>query len=129
MATPAPKQPLGDNSTRTSSSGMQLGPPGRWWDDKQYAKTLGIDSNQQHRMDQVFNVNRDALFAKYNELKHEEAELTRLTQAASPDEKQVDAQIEKIAQARAELAKANAHMVLALRKELTPEQATKLDQH
>jgi len=42
----------------TMRGGLQLGPPGRWWDDKQFARSLGLDTGQQHRMDDAFNASK-----------------------------------------------------------------------
>ena len=45
-----------------------------------------------------------------------------LMKADQPDEGQILSQIDRVAQARAELEKANARMLLGIRKQLTPEQ-------
>ena len=49
-----------------------------------------------------------------------------LVAAESPDEAKIVAQIDKVAQARAELEKANARMLLGIRRLLTPEQWNQL---
>ena len=60
-------------------------------------------------------------------MQKEEAILEPLLAADRPDETQVLAQIDRIAQARAELEKANARMLLGFRGVLTLEQWKKLE--
>ena len=48
--------------------------------------------------------------------------------ADQPDEGKIVGQIDRVAQARAELEKANARMLLAIRQVLTPEQWKKLQE-
>jgi Spy/CpxP family protein refolding chaperone len=56
----------------------------------------------------------------------EEAIMEPLVSAEQPDEAKIVAQIDKVAQARAELEKANARILLGIRRVLTPEQWNKL---
>jgi protein CpxP len=59
-------------------------------------------------------------------LQKEEAIMEPLIEADPPDEAKIVAQIDKVAQARAELEKANTRMLLGIRRLLTPEQWNKL---
>lgn len=125
-----PPPPVGNaETTSTMRGGLQLGPPGRWWDDKKFAKSLGLDNNQQHRMDDVFNSSKPGLVKLYRSLQKEESQLEKLTRARSPEETQIFAQIDRVTQARGELEKASAHMLLSIRKEMTDEQVARLDDH
>jgi Spy/CpxP family protein refolding chaperone len=122
----------GDNRTPVpysteSQSGLKLGPPGRWWDNKEFARRMGLDSRQQKRMDDVFVGNKDNLLKLYKNLQHEESQLERLTRSRELDENQIFQQIDRVTQARAELEKANAHMLLQIRREMTPEQTSRLN--
>jgi len=108
--------------------GFQLGPPGRWWNDDAFARSLGLEPGQQHRMDDIFKANKSQLVSLYKGLRHEESQLDRLSRTRVLDETQIDAQIDRVAQARAELEKANAHMLLEIRKQMTPEQTARLDE-
>jgi len=125
---PPPPGSSGD-ATSTMRGGLQLGPPGRWWDDKKFAKSLGLDSGQQHRMDDVFNASKPALVKLYKSLQHEESQLEKLTRGRNPDEAQIFTQIDHVTQARGDLEKASAHYLLAIRKEMTEEQIGRLDDH
>jgi Spy/CpxP family protein refolding chaperone len=111
-----------------SRGGLQLGPTGRWWDNKEFARTIGLDSRQQKRLDDVFGENKDNLLKLYKGLQHEESQLEKLTRSRELDENQIFQQIDRVTQARGELEKANAHMLLQIRKELTPDQTARLDE-
>lgn len=128
---PRGNQPPGGSGSPSSSmrGGLQLGPPGRWWDDKKFAKSLGLNGDQQKRMDAVFGQNRDALVTRYQNLQSAESRLEVLTHADKPSEGALFAEIDHVAQARADLEKVNTHMLLQLRDEMTLDQIGKLDDH
>ncbi len=77
-------------------------------------------------MDDIFNSNRLKLIDQFAALQKEEAIMEPLVSADPPDEPKLLAQIDRVAQARAELEKANARMLLGLRRQLTHEQFLKL---
>ena len=106
---------------------LQLGPPGRWWDNGRFAQSIGLDSRQQHRMDDIFGENKSTLVKLYKNLQHEESQLSKTVRGKELDEATIFQQIDRVAQARGELEKAHAHMLLQIRKEMTPEQAARLD--
>jgi Spy/CpxP family protein refolding chaperone len=114
--------------TAESHGGLRLGLPGRWWDDKQLARTIGLDSGQQKRMDDVFGANRETLLQLYKNLQHEESQLAKLSRSRELDENQIYQQIDRVTQARGEAEKAYAHMLLQIRKEMTPQQVGKMDE-
>jgi hypothetical protein len=107
--------------------GLQLGPPGRWWDDKTFAKTLGLSKDQQKRMDTVFNANKGPILESYKTLQKEESNLQKLTREKKLDEAKIFAGIDSVAQARAALEKANAHMLLLVRQEMDEEQNARME--
>lgn len=107
---------------------VQVGPPGRWWDDKKFAKHIGIADDQRKRMDSIFNENKHSLSASYAALQQEESTLNKLVHAKQPDEQKIMAQIDQVAQARADLEKSATRMLLALRRELSDEQWSKLEE-
>jgi Spy/CpxP family protein refolding chaperone len=106
---------------------MQFGPPGRWWDDRATAKSLRLSPEQQTRMDTIFEQNRGALMARFQGLQQAEAQLDELSKSPAPDEAALFAQIDRVAQARAELEKANTHLLLQIRKEMDAEQIKRLE--
>ena len=105
---------------------FHAGPPGRWWRDPSFAKLLALTPDQQTRMDGVFQANRPRLIDLSGAVQKEELAMEPLVDAEPPNEALVLAQIDRVAQARAELEKANARMLLGLRSVLTPDQWQKL---
>lgn len=123
--------PNGDQPSTVSSmrGGLQLGPPGRWWDDKHFAKDLKLRPDQQKHMDSIFEQNRPSLQKRYEELLQEQDRMEALTHAKTLDENALFAQIDRVAQARAALEKANTHLLYQLRAEMDADQLGKLEQH
>jgi Spy/CpxP family protein refolding chaperone len=111
----------------TMRGGVQLGPPIRWWDDKHYAKNLHLRADQKKRMDGLFDENRANLVNRYGALQQEESKMEVLSHAQTLDESALFAQIDRVAQARADLEKATTHVMLQVRKEMDPDQITRLD--
>ena len=118
-------EPSPNQTSRTANRANT--PTGRWWDDSQFARSLGIDGKQQRRLDTVFEDNRPVLVQLYQNLQAQQSQLNTL-RVHSPDETQLFQQIDRVTQARGDLQKAYAHLLLQLRKELTPAQAAKLDE-
>jgi Spy/CpxP family protein refolding chaperone len=110
-------------------AGLQLGPPGRWWDDKSFAKQLKLSGDQQKRMDSIFADNRAALLTRYEALQQAEQRLEKLTREERLNESVIFAEIDHVAQARAELEKANTHLLLQIRGEMTEDQIARLEEH
>jgi Spy/CpxP family protein refolding chaperone len=99
-----------------------LGPSGTWWRNQRYITMLSLTTDQQKKMDDVFQQSRVKLIDLKASLDKEEAILEPLMKAERLDEVKVAIQIDKVADARAELEKANARMLLGIRQLLTPEQ-------
>src|SRR5262245_50392190 len=83
---------------------------------------LGLAPEQQKKMDDVFQQSRVKLIDLTASLDKEEAILEPLVSAEQPDAEKIRAQIVRVADARSELEKANANMLLGLRLLLTPDQ-------
>ena len=107
--------------------GPQLGPAGRWWDDKRFAKAITLRPDQQRRMDEIFESNKGQLLNLYANWQREESRLTSMTPAELQDESKIFANIDRVTQARADLEKENAHILLQIRHELDGDQLAKLD--
>ena len=102
------------------------GPPGRWWNNPQMVQELALNSDQQKKMDDIFQQNRLRLIDLNATLQKEEVTLEPLVSADQPDESRILAQIDKVAQARAELEKANARFLLGIRRVLSADQWKRL---
>ncbi len=107
-------------------SRLRIGPPGIWWKNPDIIQKLSITPDQQKRMDDIFQQSRLQLIDLKAEVEKQEVVLEPMLAANPPDTNKVLAQIDKAAQARAELEKANARMLLGIRTVLTPDQWTKL---
>jgi Spy/CpxP family protein refolding chaperone len=107
-------------------SRLRIGPPGIWWKNPDIIQKLTISSDQQKRMDDIFQQSRIQLIDLKAAVEKQEVLLEPMLAANPPDTNKILAQIDKTAQARAELEKANAKMLLGIRTVLTPDQWTKL---
>jgi Spy/CpxP family protein refolding chaperone len=107
--------------------GLQLGLGGRWWDESKTMRKLNLRNDQQRRMDDIFEANKPTLLNLYANLQREESHLASLPSGDLQDEGKVFAAIDRVSQARAELEKANIHLLLQIRQQLDPDQVTQLD--
>ena len=89
-------------------------------------KKLDMTSDQVHKMDDIFQQMRFRLIDLNSALRKEEATLDPLIQAEKPDDAKLLPQIDRVANARAELEKANARLLLSIRHVLTVDQWKKL---
>ena len=105
---------------------LHVGPHGRWWNDPEFVKLLELSPDQQKKMEDVFEQSRPSLTDLSGQLRAEEGKMLPLLAVDQPDESKVLAEIDHVAQIRAELEKANARMLLGLRRVLTQDQWKKL---
>ena len=97
-------------------------PQGRWWNDPAMVDKLKLTDDQRKAMDAILLNHREQLVDMRAAVEKSELEMEPLLQDDVPNEARVLAQIDKIAQARAELEKANARFLLAIRAKLSPDQ-------
>ena len=134
-----PQQGMGRGMGRGMGMGRGYGAPspqpgrgpmergmGRWWKNPEMVEKLGVTADQQKKMDDIFQQHRLKLIDVTAAVEREEVTLQPMMEADQPDEARIVAQIDKVAQARAELEKANARMLLGIRRVLTPDQWKKL---
>jgi Spy/CpxP family protein refolding chaperone len=105
---------------------MGMGPMGRWWKNSDIVKKVGVSDEQVQKIEQIFQDHRLKLIDVRASLEKEEVRLQPMIEADSPNDKQIMAQIDRVANARAELEKANAQMMLDIRHVLTLDQWKKL---
>jgi Spy/CpxP family protein refolding chaperone len=101
---------------------FHMGPPGRWWNNPDFVKKLSLTPDQQKKMEAVFEQSRPSLMDLSAMVRKEEMAMEALLSADQPDEGKTLAQIDRLVQARAELEKSYARMLLGLRRVLTPDQ-------
>jgi protein CpxP len=98
------------------------GAGGQFWNNPRIAAELKLTDDQRKAMDGILQEHRMKLVDLEASLKKAELGMEPLMKADAPDQAAILAQIDKVAQARAELEKANARFLLALRGKLTPDQ-------
>jgi Spy/CpxP family protein refolding chaperone len=107
--------------------GTPMGFPfGAWWKNPDVVQKIGLTDDQSQRIDKVFQDFRAKLVDLHSNLQKQEEQLKPLVDADSPDDGAVMAQVDRVAQARVALEKANAQMMLAIRHVLTSDQWEKL---
>ncbi len=95
---------------------------GRWWNNPRVIERLKLTDDQRKQFDKILLDHRENLVDLHANLQKAELSLEPLVKDDNPNEGAILAQIDKVAQARAELEKANARYLLALRSKLTPDQ-------
>jgi Spy/CpxP family protein refolding chaperone len=99
-----------------------MGLRGKWWNNSGIVKQLGLTDAQIGQIENVFQHYRAQLMDLHSTLLQQEAVLEPLVEGGHPNVAQITAQIDKIAQARANLEKLNAQMLLAIRQALRADQ-------
>lgn len=104
-------------------------PFGMWWKNPEVVTRVGLAPDQQKRIMDLFIQSRVKLITLHATLQEEQLLLEPLLDASPMEDAKTFAQIDKIADTRADLEKTNARMLLNIRGVLTPEQWTKLRSH
>ncbi len=99
---------------------------GKWWKNSEIAKELEITPAQNGQIEQKFLEYRLQLIDLRAELEKQETLLEPMIEEDRPDEAKLGAQIDRVLAARGRLEKANAMMLLSIRRVLTVEQWHKL---
>jgi Spy/CpxP family protein refolding chaperone len=119
MRTPAP-------------AGMPMQHPGpdlgKWWKNSEVVKEIQLTDSQINQIEQTFLDFRLKLIDLRADVERQEAKLQPLIEADQPDEAKVGAQLDLLLAARGRLEKANAMMMLSIRKILSVEQWKKLEE-
>src|SRR5215469_7441511 len=98
------------------------GDHGRWWNNPKIVEKLNLTEDQRKAMDAIYQQHREQLIDLRAAVEKAEVGMEPMVSADQPNESAVLAQIDKVAQARAELEKANARFLFELRAKLTPDQ-------
>jgi Spy/CpxP family protein refolding chaperone len=106
--------------------GFHIGPAGMWWKNPMVVQKLSLTADQSKKMDDIFQQSRLQLIDLRADVQKQEVMLEPLLSASALDSAKAMAQIDKVADARANLEKADAKMLLGIRGVLTPDQWTKL---
>jgi len=95
---------------------------GRFWDNPAIVDKLRLTDDQRKAMDDVLQKHLMSLVDLRANAEKAELALRPLINADQLDEQRILSQIDQVAAARADLFKANARFLLAIRSKLTPEQ-------
>lgn len=95
---------------------------GRWWDNPHMSKDIGLTDAQKKQMDAIFARYRQQLSDLKAKLDKDESAMRPMIEADHPDKGKILKQIDTIAQARANLEKTNARMLLGIRGVMTMDQ-------
>jgi periplasmic protein CpxP/Spy len=98
------------------------GEHGKWWNNPSVVEKLQLTEDQRKAMDGILQQHREQLIDLRANLEKAELALEPMMRDDQPNESAAFQQIDKVAQARAELEKANARFLFALRSKLTPDQ-------
>jgi Spy/CpxP family protein refolding chaperone len=109
--------------------GFHIGPQGAWWKSPMVVQRLSLTADQTKKMDDIFQQSRLQLIDLKAAVEKQQVMLEPMLSANPLDVAKASAQIDKVAQARADLEKANAKMLLGIRGVLTADQWTKLRDH
>lgn len=130
---PPPQQGKWERGPGRMHGGDRMGTPmgfpfGAWWKNPEVVQQIGLTDDQAGRIDKTFQDFRAKLVDLHTNLQKQEEQLKPLVDADTPDDGAVMAQVERVAQARIALEKANAQMMLAIRHVLTSDQWKKLQE-
>ena len=109
-------------------AGVGIAPAGIWWRSPMVVQRIALTPDQTKKMDGIFQQSRLRLIDLKANVEKQNALLEPLLSANPPDTVKALAQIDKVAEARAELEKADGRMLLGIRGVLKPEQWTKLQE-
>lgn len=113
-------------STTKDDRAPLMVPAGKWWKDSELMQKIGVNDGQVQQIERIFQDRRSQLVDLHAELEKQESMLGPLVETDHPDQKQVSEQIDKIAHARGSLEKANAEMLLSIRRVLSSDQWKRL---
>jgi Spy/CpxP family protein refolding chaperone len=95
---------------------------GQFWNNPDIVKQLTLSDDQRKAMDGILQDHRMKLIDMQATLRKAELALGPLMKADTPDRAAIEAQIDKVVSARADLEKANARFLLDIRMQLKPDQ-------
>jgi Spy/CpxP family protein refolding chaperone len=98
------------------------GAHGQFWNNPNVVKQLTLTDDQRKAMDGILQDHKMKLIDLQANLQKAEVTMGPMMKADMPDQKAIEAQIDKVVMARAELEKANARFLLDIRMQLKPDQ-------
>ena len=103
-------------------------PDGKWWKHQGFAAEIGLTPEQSSEIEKIFVRSRTRLIDLKADLEKKQLTLQESMEDRSADRKVVEKKIEAVENARAELQKTRALMILDMKQVLKPEQWERLMQ-
>jgi len=130
LARPQTTRPLTEPAPHPVGKGQPMPPAalGKWWKDSAIVNELQLTPEQISQLEKSFFDHRLKLITLNAALQVAETQLEALLDADRPEEAKVVAQIDQVTQARGNLEKQNALMMLGVRRVLSVEQWKKLQE-
>ncbi|MGH9808052.1 MAG: Spy/CpxP family protein refolding chaperone [Terriglobia bacterium] len=100
----------------------------RWWSNPQLAESIGINSDQKKKLEDLFQQHRLSRIDLTAALEKAQVTMEPLMAADQPNEAQIVAQIDRVAQARAAVEKDEVRLQIGIRQVLTADQWKKLQE-
>jgi Spy/CpxP family protein refolding chaperone len=101
-------------------------PDGKWWKRPRLAQEIGLTPDQQQQIEKIFVRSRTKLIDLRADLEKKQLTLQELMEDRTADRRDVEKRIESVENARAELQKARALMILDMKQVLKPDQWERL---
>ena len=101
-------------------------PDGKWWKRPRLAQEIGLTPDQQQQIEKIFIHSRTKLIDLRADLEKKQLGLQELMEDRGADRRNVEKRIESVENARAELQKARALMILDMKQVLKPDQWERL---
>ncbi len=101
-------------------------PEGKWWKRPRLAAEIGLTADQVRQIEQIFVRSRTRLIDLRAALEKKQLALAESMENRTADRRTVEKQIEEVENARAELQKTRALMILDMKQVLRPEQWDRL---
>ena len=101
-------------------------PDGKWWKRPRLAQEIGLTPDQQQQIEKIFIHSRTKLIDLRADLEKKQLGLQELMEDRGADRRNVEKRIESVENARAELQKARALMILDMKQVLKPDQWDRL---
>jgi Spy/CpxP family protein refolding chaperone len=124
---PQPWQRMHMERGMMGPAGAGLGmPPGAWWKNSAIVQKINLSDSQVQQIESIFQQDRANLENAGRAVREAEMALRPMIDAAQLNDAQINAQLETVLQARMNLERTHAQMLLSIRKVLTSDQWTTL---
>jgi len=101
-------------------------PDGKWWKRPRVASAIGLTEEQSKEIEKIFLKSRPQLIDLKADLEKKQVDLQSAVEDHASDRREIEKKIDAVEEARKQLQKARALMILDIRQVLKPEQWDRL---